>query len=45
MAVEKNKVYLIPNDKFMTISDDKLYLTPKDKIQANWLLGLSFLFN
>ena len=33
-AVEKNKVYLIPNDKFMTISNDKLYLTPKDKTQG-----------
>jgi two-component system CheB/CheR fusion protein len=34
MAVDANKVYLIPNNKFMTISDDRLYLTPKDKIQG-----------
>ena len=34
MDVEENNVYLIPNDKFMTISNDKLYLTPKDKIQG-----------
>ena len=34
MAVNANKVYLIPNDKFMTIRDGKLYLTPKEKIQG-----------
>ena len=34
MAVNANKVYLIPNNKFMTISEDRLYLTPKDKIQG-----------
>ena len=34
MAVNANKVYLIPNNKFMTISKDRLYLTPKDKIQG-----------
>jgi two-component system, chemotaxis family, CheB/CheR fusion protein len=34
MPVNANRVYLIPNDKFMTISKDKLYLTPKSKIQG-----------
>src|SRR6185312_7725619 len=34
MEVDANKVYLIPNNKFMTISKDRLYLTPKDKIQG-----------
>jgi two-component system CheB/CheR fusion protein len=32
MLVNCNQVYLIPNDKFMTISDSKLYLTDKEKI-------------
>ncbi len=31
MLVKTNQVYLIPNDKFMTIRNDKLYLTEKDK--------------
>lgn len=31
MRVISNQVYLIPNDKFMTIYDDKLYLTDKEK--------------
>ena len=31
MAVESNKVYLIPSDKFMTIGDGKLHLTGKEK--------------
>lgn len=34
MAVKANIVYLIPNNKFMTISDGKLHLTPKDKEQG-----------
>ncbi len=34
MEVKENQVYLIPNDKFMTINDDRLYLTPKDKTQG-----------
>jgi two-component system CheB/CheR fusion protein len=34
MEVKENMVYLIPNDQFMTISDNKLYLTPKYKIQG-----------
>jgi two-component system CheB/CheR fusion protein len=34
MAVDANKVYLIPNDQFMTIGDGKLYLTPKEKRQG-----------
>ena len=31
MAVKVNQVYLIPNDKFMTINNGKLYLTDKHK--------------
>ena len=31
MPVESNVVYLIPNDKFMTIARGKLYLTVKEK--------------
>ncbi|MEO6819678.1 MAG: chemotaxis protein CheB [Ginsengibacter sp.] len=31
MTVEMNQVYLIPNDKFMAISNGKLYLSKKDK--------------
>lgn len=31
MKVRSNQVYLIPNDKFMTITDDKLFLTIKEK--------------
>lgn len=34
MIVSTNIVYLIPNDKFMTIKDDRLYLTDKDKIRG-----------
>jgi two-component system CheB/CheR fusion protein len=34
MTVNSNEVYLIPNDKFMTISDNKLYLTDKVKIKS-----------
>ena len=34
MTVQSNQVYLIPNDKYMTISDSKLYLTDKIKIQG-----------
>ena len=34
MAVNANKVYFIPNDKFVAIRDGKLYLSPKDKIQG-----------
>jgi two-component system CheB/CheR fusion protein len=34
MAVKCNQVYLIPNDKFMTIRGNKLYLTDKGKTQA-----------
>ncbi len=34
MAVKSNEVYLIPNDKFMTIHDSKLYLEDKDKIHG-----------
>ena len=31
LQVKRNQVYLIPSDKFMTISDDTLYLTSKEK--------------
>ena len=31
MQVKSNQVYLIPNDKFMTIRDDALYLTAKNE--------------
>lgn len=34
MEVRINQVYLIPNDKFMSIKDNKLYLTPKTKLQG-----------
>ena len=34
MLVQSNEVYLIPNDKFMTIKDSKLYLTAKNKAQG-----------
>ncbi len=31
MTVQSNEVYLIPNDKFMTIVDNKFFLTDKEK--------------
>ncbi len=31
MTVKANQVYLIPNDKFMTIDKGKLYLSKKEK--------------
>lgn len=34
MLVLSNQVYLIPNDKFMTIRNSKLYLTSKDKMKG-----------
>lgn len=34
MTVKCNEVYLIPHDKFMTISDGNLYLTEKDKVKG-----------
>lgn len=34
MAVCRNVVYLIPNDKFMSIKNNKLELTDKNKIQG-----------
>lgn len=34
LKVQCNKVYLIPSDKFMTISDNTLYLTDKEKIKG-----------
>ena len=32
--VQCNNVYLIPNDKFMTIRDSRLYLTDKEEVQG-----------
>lgn len=37
VAVCTNMVYLIPNNKFMTINDNKLYLTDKSKMKAPYL--------
>lgn len=34
MPVAFNKVYLIPNDKYMVIKDNKLFLTEKEKTRA-----------
>jgi two-component system CheB/CheR fusion protein len=34
MPVLSNEVYLIPNDKFMTIKDGSLYLTDKENIKG-----------
>jgi two-component system CheB/CheR fusion protein len=34
MTVNCNEVYLIPNDKFMTIRDGLLYLTDKESIKG-----------
>ena len=34
MIVDCNKVYLIPNNQYMTINDGRLFLTEKDKTQA-----------
>lgn len=34
MTVNCNQVYLIPNDKFMTIVGGKLFLTDKAKVQG-----------
>ena len=34
LKVQANEVYLIPNDKYMTISGNKLYLTNKTKIKG-----------
>ena len=43
MTVQKNQVYLIPNDKFMTIHKGKLYLTEKTKGQNAHLTINTFL--
>jgi len=34
MDVERNRVYLIPNDKYMTIKNGKLYLTGKGDVKT-----------
>ncbi len=34
LALKSNVVYLIPHDKYMTISDNKLYLTNKEKTKT-----------
>ncbi len=33
-VIQSNEVYLIPNDKFMTIRDSKLFLTEKEKVKG-----------
>ncbi|MDB5276953.1 MAG: chemotaxis protein CheR [Ferruginibacter sp.] len=42
MAVECNQVYLIPNNKFMTIHENKLYLTDKENIKGPHLTVNAF---
>lgn len=34
MTVQSNQVYLIPNNKFMTIRNSKLYLTDKENMKG-----------
>ncbi len=34
MVVNSNEVYLIPNDKFMTIIDGALYLADKESVKG-----------
>ena len=43
MQVVCNKVYLIPNDKYMVIKDNHLFLTEKDKTGAPHLTINTFL--
>src|SRR6476469_2622711 len=42
--VKSNQVYLIPNDKFMTIQDGHLHLTPKENIKGPHLT-INIFFN
>jgi signal transduction histidine kinase len=43
MTVKSNEVYLIPNNKFMTICDNMLFLTYKEKIRGPHLTINRFL--
>ncbi|PSL28105.1 CheR family methyltransferase [Chitinophaga ginsengisoli] len=43
MIIKANEVYLIPNDKFMTVSGRKLCLTPKELSHAPYLTINRFL--
>ena len=43
LLVKSNQVYLIPNDKFMTITDDKLHLTEKSSVPGPHLTINAFL--
>ena len=42
MVVKSNEVYLIPNDKFMTIHDGALYLSDKENIKGPHLTVNTF---
>ncbi len=42
MLVKKNYVYLIPNNKFMTICDGRLHLTNKENVQGPHLTVNTF---
>lgn len=42
MVVESNQVYLIPNNKFMTIHDNKLFLTDKENVKGPHLTVNAF---
>lgn len=43
MVIKANEVYLIPNDKFMTVRDKKFHLTPKELSHAPYLTINRFL--
>jgi len=43
MSVKSNQVYLIPNDKYMTIQGGRLWLTEKDEIKGPHLTINRFL--
>jgi two-component system CheB/CheR fusion protein len=42
LEVQRNTVYLIPNDQYMTIRDNRLHLTPKGNIKAPHLTVNTF---
>ncbi len=44
VLVQINEVYIIPNDKFMTISNQRLYLTDKDEVKGPHLT-INMFFN
>ena len=43
ILIKRNEVYLIPNDKFMTVRESKLYLTDKNRLQGPHLTINTFL--